>query len=75
MRDQSFEVMSMSLDYIRKTYGVPAKRGARIRFTPSKHETTEGVIVGARDQYLRVRFDNSPTRIATLHPTWEVTYL
>lgn len=63
------------MHYIRKRYGVPAKRGARIRFTPSRNESSEGTIVGSRGTYLRVRFDNDPKHIATLHPTWEVTYL
>lgn len=70
----------MSMAYIRQYYGVPAKRGARVRFTwPTwvrRHgaEGSVGTIVAAKNQYLRVRFDADPTRIFTLHPTWEVEY-
>ena len=65
----------MSLDYIRKTYGVPAKKGGRIRCT-GLAVPMEGTIRGAENGRLLVRFDWCPTgRLATLHPTWEVTYL
>ncbi len=57
----------MSLDYIRRFYGVPAKRGGRIRF-----QGRGATIIGANSQYLRVRLDDG-TR-ALLHPTWEVEY-
>ncbi|NKZ84480.1 hypothetical protein GS982_19970 [Rhodococcus hoagii] len=68
----------MTLAYIRAAYAVPAKRGGRITFdepTRSKHVPRAGTIVAAADQYLRVRFDDEPGRIHTLHPTWGVTYL
>jgi hypothetical protein len=69
----------MSIQYIRDTYGVPAKRGGRIRFTGNDGseypgEGIEGVIVGTRNARLRVRFDGSK-RIESLHPTWMVEYL
>jgi hypothetical protein len=69
----------MSLQYIRDCYNVPAKRGGRISFRGNDGdndpcEPMEGVIVGARNAYLRVRFDGSP-RIVSLHPTWMVEYL
>lgn len=60
------------MKYIRDHYRVPAKRGGRIRFTGGMSGAVEGVIVGSRGQYLRVRFGDD---IATLHPTWEVEYL
>ena len=41
--------------YVRKTYGVPAKRGMRVRFS-SKHCVGEGVITRAT-HYVFVRFD------------------
>ena len=34
----------------------------------------DGVIIGSRGKYLRVRFEGE-TRIETLHPTWMVEYL
>jgi len=66
----------MSMEYIRKTYGVPAKRGARVRFTPdgNRHLSHEGVIVGARGAYLRVRMGDEKSA-GTYHPTWEMKYL
>ena len=67
----------MSMAYIREHYKVPAKRGARIRWTWHRlrveHKDT-GTIVGSRGQYLRVRFDGSP-EVLSLHPTWEIEYL
>ena len=68
----------MSLPYIREVYGVPAKRGARIRFDyplgkdrPGPHE---GTIVGARGPHLNVRLDGE-RHTCSLHPTWRVEYL
>lgn len=63
----------MSLDYIRDHYGVPARRGARIQYTGGGY-TARGTVVGARNQYLRVRFDGAE-EIHTLHPTWKVEYI
>ena len=64
----------MSMDYIRRTYDVPAKRGARLRFKDGLNGDRDGTVVGARGAYLRVRMDGE-TRIRTLHPTWRVEYL
>ena len=58
----------MSMEYIRKTYNVPAKRGGRIRF-----QGRDGIIVGTRDARLRAHFDGIGT--VALHPTWEIEYL
>lgn len=62
------------MDYIRRSYGVPAKRGARVTWWGCTIEhKLHGTIVGARDQYLRVRFDDEAgTR--TLHPTFLLAY-
>jgi hypothetical protein len=61
--------------YIRGAYGVPARRGARIRYT-GETPAVLGTVVAARGQYLRVRLDcESPRPIVTLHPTWEVEFL
>lgn len=64
----------MSMSSIREYYGVPAKRGVRIVYS-GYGSVAVGTIVGARGYYLRVRFDDVPTQIATLHPTWEIEYL
>ena len=58
----------MSLKYIRDTYRVPAKRGARILF-----DGVEGTITGAHNGRLRVRLKGLKRR-AFLHPDWQVTY-
>ena len=65
--------MTMSMDYIRRTYGVPAKLGGRVQFTAADHKRC-GTIVGARGQYLRVRWDEDK-RTTSNHPTWMLAYL
>lgn len=62
----------MSMDYIRRAYGVPAKRGARISFVRGQQQVF-GTIVGARNARLRVRMDGERT-VCSLHPTWRVGY-
>lgn len=59
---------------IRDRYNVPAKRGARIVYS-GDGSVAAGTIVAARGHYLRVRFDDVPNEIATLHPTWEVSFI
>lgn len=56
-----------SLEYIRLCYNVPAKKGM-----PVLAQGREGIIVGARGPYLRIRLDGV---IASYHPTWEMKYL
>lgn len=66
----------MSMQYIRDYYKVPAKRGARIRWTGAVNSGyIEGTIIGSTGQYIRVRFDKEPSRTLTLHPMWKVEYL
>ncbi len=71
------------MEYIRNTYRVPAKRGARIEYDGDEmakfirgflYKPKKGTIVAARGGYLRVRFDHQ-RHIVTLHPTWKVRYL
>lgn len=67
----------MSMDAIRRQYGVPAKRGAVIRF-----QGDEYVIVGSdysnrlrARRLFRHRPDLPPFPVrstVTLHPTWEI---
>jgi len=64
----------MSLDYIRKAYGVPVSRGCRIKFTPCTGIAKDGFVVAARGKYIRVRFADM-RRTVLLHPTWNVEYL
>jgi hypothetical protein len=63
------------MEYIRKTYRVPAKRGMRIEFSGNPHRgKLLGTIVGEANQYLRVKIDGED-RTWTLHPTWEMRYI
>jgi hypothetical protein len=76
------EAIEDALAYIRRTYGVPARIGVRVRYTgdPSVRPM-DGTIAGAKGQYLLVDMDPywpvegaSPT-LFILHPTWDVEYL
>ena len=56
------------MDYIRLRYGVPAKRGARI-----KYGNAFGTITGADGGYLCIRLDGEK-RSKRYHPTWRIEY-
>jgi len=63
-------------EYIRRTYRVPAKAGARVRFTGRGDGIPEtGTIVGADGQYLMIRIDGDRQEVANYHPTWKLEYL
>ena len=68
----------MSLAYIRKTYGVSAYRGQRLKFTGSDGAKFYCTIKSASNQYLNVlvddRVDGYRGRLI-LHPTWNIEYL
>lgn len=63
----------MTMEWVRRNYRVPAKRGGRVRFCGNE-EPIEGTITSA-SHYLRVRPDGQPRRRLLLHPTWCVEYL
>lgn len=63
----------MSMDYIRKTYNVPAKRGGRVEYT-GRGDVQHGTITGAGGQYVRVRLDGR-RRAENFHPDWKMRYL
>ncbi|MET8648510.1 hypothetical protein [Nocardia aurea] len=63
----------MSMQYVRDYYGVPAKRGGRVRYTGDK-EPRLGTIASARHGGLRIRLDGDK-RAMPFHPTWELEYL
>lgn len=65
----------MSMERIRKRYGVPAKRGARVRYTGEGKDKPElGTVTSAHGHHLRIRLDgHKHTHI--FHPTWELEYL
>ncbi|MDX8151122.1 hypothetical protein SK069_05920 [Patulibacter brassicae] len=54
-----------SLDYVREKYGVPVKRGQRVRV--SKGRGAEGVVTSGDAQYVRVRLDGEK-RSGRYHP-------
>jgi hypothetical protein len=59
-------------DYVRKTYGVPAYIGVRVRFSNGQ----EGVLVKARSDlhYVHVQLDGQKFAV-NAHPTSEIEYL
>ena len=62
----------MSMDYIRKAYGVPAKRGMRVEYT-GESDPVFGTIVGSDGHYLRIKIDGW-TYIGSFHPTDRIIY-
>jgi len=63
----------VSIEWIRKNYGVPAKRGMRVEYTgDGKPEL--GTICGARGAHLSIRMD-SVKHAMPFHPTWKLRYL
>ena len=62
--------MKGGMEYIRKHYRVPARRGGRILF----RGCAMGTIRSADGAYLRVKLDEF-NRAVLIHPTWEVEYL
>ena len=68
----------MSLEYIRKTYGVPAKRGGRVRYTDEQGYVFNGTITSGRYGHLRVLVDDRVPGYRgrlILHPTYQVENL
>jgi hypothetical protein len=57
------------MDYIRRTYQVPAERGGRI-----KYKGKLGTIIGSDGAYLRIWLDGEKWA-GKYHPTWEIEYL
>lgn len=61
------------MDYVRRIYGVPAKRGGRVTYTGAVDgRPLRGTITSA-DHRLRVRLDGD-NHSSSFHPTWELTY-
>jgi hypothetical protein len=63
----------MSMEWIRKNYRVPARRGARVEYSGcGKREL--GTITSARGSHLNIRLDGY-RHSAPFHPTWKLRYL
>ncbi len=63
----------MSMQWVRSHYGVPAKRGGRVRYTGDR-DPQLGTITGTRHGSLRIRLDGERHSMP-FHPTWELEYL
>ena len=61
------------MDYIRKTYGVPAKRGARVQYVGDGFAQA-GTITGSNGSHLWIRLDGWK-HSSLFHPTWALSYL
>ena len=59
------------MDWIRKSRGVPAKRGMRVFY---RYENRFGTIKSARGGYLKILLDGDKWP-GTFHPTWKLDYL
>lgn len=57
------------MNYIRLYYGVPAKRGAQV-----KYNGRIGTIKGSKNGRLLIRLDGEKN-IMQYHPTWNIEYL
>ena len=58
----------LSFDYVRRYYGVPAKRGMRVTV-----DGRPGRITSGNGHYIRVLFDDYRHPL-NVHPTWRVVY-
>lgn len=63
----------MSMNQIRKTRGVPAKRGGRVKFTGCEIPKF-GTIRSAKHGYLMIVLDGEK-HTRPYHPTWKLEYL
>lgn len=68
----------MSLKYIREHYGVPARRGQKVKYTGEYRGEWFGTITSSSGPHIKVKPDDrtksSKFRLI-LHPTWNVEYL
>lgn len=63
----------MSMDYICRNYGVPAKSGGRIRYSGGR-SPADGTIIAAQGPHLLIRLDGHEEAMP-YHPTWKIEYL
>jgi hypothetical protein len=63
----------MSMEYIRKTYGVPAKRGGKVIINTHLGVKFNGIITGSKDARLRISINKR--RGGLYHPTDNIEYL
>jgi len=63
----------VSIEWIRRNYGVPAKCGGRVEYT-GETKPQLGTICGANGGHLSIRLDGIGHTMP-FHPTWELRYL
>lgn len=63
---------SAGMAYVRRVYGVPAKRGMKVKYHGDRR-VKRGVITSASGGRLRVRIDGE-RESRRYHPTWEMQY-
>jgi len=63
----------MSMQYIRDTYGVPAKRGARVEYEAAGGPRL-GTVTSSKGPHLLIRLDGDIHSLP-FHPTWRLRYL
>lgn len=69
------EEITMSLEYIRETYKVPAQVGGRVLYKPPyRKDGIEGTIRGEQGAHLLIQLDGCDGTLP-FHPTWCLTYL
>ena len=62
------------MDWIRRSYAVPARRGGRVEYTGDRRGPQLGTITSARGGRLRICIDGEK-HSRPYHPTWELRYL
>lgn len=63
----------MSMDYIRRTYNIPARVGGRVEYS-GVEPPRQGVICGTQGAHLKIRLDGAK-HSQPYHPTWMLRYL
>ena len=63
----------MSMEWIKRNYSVPVKKGARVEYTGGKKPKL-GTITGTEGQYILIRLDAEKVS-HPYHPTWKLRYL
>jgi hypothetical protein len=61
------------MKYVRKAYGVPARRGGRVEYT-GEGKPELGTIRSASGGHLNIQLDGVKHTLP-LHPTWKLRYL
>lgn len=65
--------MKGGLEWVRSSYGVPARRGGRVEYT-GKGKSQMGTITGASGSHILIRLDEVGFP-QPFHPTWSLRYL